>query len=271
MLAKTSETWRNVDRADLPHTLADITFENSTIGDIAMCKATLSQYIPAARVTRHVPGKRYPAVDHVSSVIDSQTEQCASVSIYDNNADIIEFLFNRIYGHREDVIISNVRLFSLLFLLDWTSAIHSDEIKPITTGRWLLGTGSPYSHDYYADLKDRKAFQRKEDEEIWQAKRRVLFSVNFEGEEREYFPETAEKAATNVGSLVHEIAAEHGVTLIGKHCCDDRLESGKLKAIDTDIINLVYSLDPLLRSGIRVDEDINLLDYAKRHREAFIF
>ena len=236
-----------------------------------MCKAILSQYLPSAGKMRQVLDKKYPAIDRISAVTDNQAKKEGAIVIYDNNADIIEFLLNRIYGHREDIIISNVRLFSLLFLLDWTSAIHSDEIKPVTTGKWLLGPGAPYSHDYYADLKNRMVFQRKEDEEIWQAKRRVLFSVNFEGEEQENFPETAEKAVTNVGSLVRDIAAEYGVELTGQHCDEDRLESGKLKTIDTDIINLVYSLDPLLRSGIKIDEDINLLDYAKSHRAAFIF
>ena len=63
------------------------------------------------------------------------TEKCFSnkpIKLYERNADVIELLFHKIYGSRDDVVISNVRLFSLLLLLDWTSAIHCDNATPVT-------------------------------------------------------------------------------------------------------------------------------------------
>ena len=196
--------------------------------------------------------------------------QGRTIKLYAENADIIELLFHKIYGSRGDVLISNVRLFSLLFLLDWTAAIHDKEVKSVTrTGRWLRGPASPYPRDYYEYLVNQGVFENKEDEEVWQAKRRCLFCVNFEGEENEHFSAAAEEAAIRVGRLIQQIGRDHNVDFSGRHEYD-LPEDGKFQKIDTRILELIYSLDPFLKSGIKFDDDLNMLHYAKKHRETFL-
>ena len=107
-----------------------------------------------------------------------------TIIISGRNAAIILLLFRGIYGDRPDVVVSNVRLFCLLFMLDWTSAIWSDKNEPVTeTGTWYRGMASPYSYDYYLYIKD--SFKNKSAEEAWLSKRRILYHVRFDGEDGE--------------------------------------------------------------------------------------
>jgi hypothetical protein len=227
-----------------------------------MCTATLTPHYPVV------------AAKHCMSADRSDRKSPkGTICLYDKNADIMEFLLNKIYGHRSGVVISNVRLFSLLFLLDWTAAIHSDAIEPVTaTGQWLRGLASPYSLDYYTCLLEHGAFKDKPDvDEIWRSKRRILFHVNFTGEERNIsFPEAAVLAVTSVSDLVREIGQKHHVSFNAGQG-QNEIDTDKFKVIDAEIIDYVYCLDPLLKSNIPIDGDLNLLDYAKKHREAFSF
>ena len=223
-----------------------------------MCQATLTPY-------RCIADKE--TVEETASPVYAD-----KIYLHDKNADIIELLINKIYGCREDVVISNVRLFSLLFLLDWTSAIHSDKNEPITeTGRWLLGKASPYPYDYFSYLKNNGVFKDTKDEEVWQSKRRLLFRVNFAGEGERDFSLISQKAVTSVSNLVKRIGASYGVDF-SKPCTLDNLENlerGVFGKIDEEIIKLVYSLDPLLQDNLTVDSDLKLLYYARMHRETF--
>ena len=163
-------------------------------------------------------------------------------------------------------MVSNVRLFCLLFMLDWTSAIWSDKNEPVTeTGIWYRGMASPYSYDYYLYLKD--TFNRKSDEEIWQSKRRILYHVRFEGKDEE-LSEGAKGAASKVCNFVKSVGSNIGVdfSLASVHNLPD---DGLFKEIDHEIINHVYVIDPLL--GAELDEDMDLLKYSKRHRKVYNF
>jgi hypothetical protein len=64
-----------------------------------------------------------------------------------NKADQLEYLIHKIYGVREGYVpISNVRLFSLLFLFDWSCMVR--DLSPFTSAMWRMGRVCAYPLDY---------------------------------------------------------------------------------------------------------------------------
>ena len=78
-------------------------------------------------------------------------------------------------------------------------------------------------------------------------------------------------SAISVANLVQEIGKDHGVNFRDTRSYSDPgyLEKGKLTRIDEKILTLIYSLPPLLRNQIAIDDDLMLRDFARKHRQRF--
>lgn len=187
-------------------------------------------------------------------------------------ADILKRLLFRVYGERDDIVISNIRLFALLAILDIGVGERSGETA--TSGKWKWGLATPYPVDYYSYLKENGWFSDgKGDlaqvnlEDIWQSKSRVVFSISFaDNNEPRVFSPAVEETLDCICDLLKGIGDPLGAVFNEPYdltASVDQWENGHFREIDREIILCAYSLEPLRRSYVETDGDLDLSAYAK--------
>ena len=201
-------------------------------------------------------------------------------------ADQLEHLIRRIYGTREDgwVPISNIRLFTLVFLFDWSCMIRG--VPSFTSAQWLMGRACAYPLDYNTYFERKGDFEgngAKRRKNIWRANSRVLFQISFDIREpqAEYGSEHQE-ATESVLKLLTRIASKYGVDfsvskLHGNHASKDTIadltnefSTKKLfRQIDEDLLNYVLARYPFL-NNLSIGQDLNIAEYAKRHHRVYL-
>ena len=193
--------------------------------------------------------------------------------------DRLEPLLRQIYNVKEGyVFISNVRLFTLLFLLDWTCLIHGT--SPFTSSaQWRMGRACAYPYDYYLELKNSGYFEGEEGTErelIWQANCRIIMQVGVNTPDTETdLDDTQRKAIDNVLGLLKHVTDKYGVDLSKSDIHDNSASEdsvnefdsrNRFKLIDRELLDYTLALEPLL-NNFGTDKDIKMAEYAKRHRK----
>ena len=240
-----------------------------------------------SRATRHVPDRKKDVWNHqgnpvIRFVIGEEAPEYAVPDDASQKADQLEYLVRIIYGVREGYVpISNVRLFTLLFLFDWSCLVRG--LPTFTpSAQWRMGSVCAYPLDYYAYFKNKGYFEgkaRAERERIWQADSRVLMQMSFHlqkpqaeiGSERQ-------EAVGSVLKLLKRVAGRHGVDFSKSRLRrSDVSESnvrdsgnefdsrGRFRLIDEDLLNYMLALDPFL-GNLEIGQELNIVEYAKRYQ-----
>ncbi len=215
----------------------------------------------------------------LQGISDSSENKGPCFAINDKIADILKLLLYRVYGEHDHIIISNIRLFALLVIVDIGTGERSGET--VTSGRWKRGKATPYPVDYHDYLKVNGWFTEKKGdfsqeflENIWQSKSRVIFDISFTDPRRDgvdvvfkEFPPATEETIVGICTLLKGIGDPLGAVFNKPYdpmASVSEWENGYFKEIDREIILCAYSLEPLRKSDVEIDGDIDLLGYVKR-------
>ena len=218
-----------------------------------MCKALLERYVKDKNCKTQS--------DCVSFVFDLGSPY----------ADIVQYILTKTYVGRDVMSITNLRLFSILFLYDWFKMMRDRSAE--SKCKWKRGIGSPYPANFLEDVRNSHEIDQEDFEDIWRARRRILFDVSFDSKS-DCLEAGDLKAADLASRLVCRLANHRfGVDLPNLRNEDgvtpDKLEMGYLRDIDQEILKHIFSLDPLLDMDIEEDGELDLRKYIERHCRAF--
>jgi hypothetical protein len=196
-------------------------------------------------------------------------------------ADLLEILIGQIYGNvvGRHVPISNVRLFTLVFLFDWGCMIRN--ATQLTFRNWKIGKASPYPLAYYDYFAEKGLLTNDLEKGIWGGDTRVLFQVSFDVQgDRTPFGKAHIDAAQSVLNIVRQVADKFKVDfsksvlpIEGCSTATSNLENEfdsqeRFRQIDEKLFNYVLTLDPFL-DNFAIGKELDVREYALRHRESY--
>ncbi len=238
-----------------------------------MCKIRFYRYID----------KRFPETSRPTPFLftlqDSGDNRLSSM------LDSIDYLFRKLYPDSNAITITNLRFLTLLQILDHVMVVQTGHPATVS-GSWKLGHGSAYSTDILELLKKSGGYFEDEDthrpekefsdvfEDIWTAKRRVIFDVRF-SERRGIIQDETRTAINSVYGMARDVAWKRFNTKFTKNSNPDNkmLVDGpdcpNFFKIDEDLLGLAVHFGCCSEPEMEVGRDLDVVGSARRHRAAF--
>jgi len=198
-------------------------------------------------------------------------------------ADLLAVLICRLYGNAvkegRSVPMSNIRLFTLVFLFDWGCMIRG--ASPFTSAEWQIGRACAYPFEYYDYFAKKGLLKSDFEKSVWCGDSRVLCQVSFDIQKNQTsFSDKHVEAAQSVLNLAQRVAKKHGVDFLKSALPTDgnvtsvndpnnEFDSqGRFRRIDEELLNYMLALDPFL-DNFAIGKKLDIRSYAKRHFMAY--